>query len=180
MRSAIGYKTPMRRFTYLLLIALSACATERKLTCAQRDWFEIGRRDGSQGAPKERLATYKQECKGDFGAGWETVYLNGRNAGLVEYCASENAFELGRMGLGYLYVCPSMTEPDFLAAYRRGQATRVLQLKRKDLDAQIESLTEQLLATNAGSRESQDLRSELDQLKEARNENDRDLNRVTR
>lgn len=180
MRGAIEYKGRMRVIAALLTLLLAACATERKQTCAQRDWFELGRRDGSRGAPNERLATYKQECKGEFSTGWETIYLNGRNAGLVEYCSTENGFELGRMGLSYLYVCPSMMERDFLTAYRKGQQTRVLQLKRKDLDAQIESLTEQLLTTNAGTDQSEQLREELNHLRQARSEAERDLNRVTR
>ena len=173
---------PLLRLVILPLAAwlATACVTEHKQTCAQRDWFELGRKDGLQGAPGDRLASYKQECRGDFSGGWETIYLNGRNAGLVEYCSIENGFELGRMGLNYLYVCPTLTEPDFLAAYARGQRTRTLQLKRKDIEAQIETLTEQLLATHAGSDESQQLREELIHLRQARSENDQDLNRVTR
>lgn len=181
MQGVMKYKRRMRHLLLsVIALALAACVSEHKITCAQRDWFELGRRDGLQGAPKDRLSLYRQECKGEVGANAETVYLNGRNAGLVEYCAVDNGFELGRMGLNYLYVCPAMMEPDFLNAYQRGQRTRVLQIKRKELDAQIESLTDQLLRTHDGTADSQHLREELSQLKEARTETERDLNRVTR
>ncbi|MBX3023153.1 MAG: DUF2799 domain-containing protein [Bdellovibrionales bacterium] len=163
-----------------LMVLLGACAgRSERVTCAQRDWYEVGRRDGSQGRTLERLSNYKKDC-GGFESPWETLYTNGRNAGLVEFCASENAYELGRMGLSYMNVCPSTMEEDFLLAFRKGQQARVLQLRAKDLDAKIETLTERLLQTHADSYENRSINSELAQLKKLRAVNERELNRVTK
>lgn len=166
---------------FVVLAGLAACASKQeKITCAQRDWYEVGRRDGAQGATLDRLLQYKRECGSQFQTGFETIYVNGRNAGLVEYCAPENAFELGRMGLSYMYVCPSTMEPQFLTAYRKGQQTRHLQLRKKDLDAQIETLTNQILQTHAGSFDNRKLQDELTDLKQQRAQNEQALDKTAR
>jgi hypothetical protein len=162
-------------------LATGGCASKtEKVSCQQRDWYEIGRRDGAQGASLDRLKQYKQECGGDFSPNWETVYVNGRNAGLVDYCMPENAFELGRMGISYLYVCPSTVEPRFLAAYRRGQQARKLELKQKELDTQIDSITQRLLRADGGTYESRELSSQLDQLKKLRAANQRQRDKISK
>src|SRR3954469_4991476 len=110
-------------------LVVSACASKtEKASCERRDWYELGRRDGSQGLPLDRMIEYKKECGEQFNSSGETVYMNGRNAGLVEFCLPENAYELGLMGMSYLFVCPSTMETDFLASFRKGQQARVLQL----------------------------------------------------
>src|SRR6185503_17308749 len=94
----------------LALMFISGCAATKvaeKAPCDQTDWYEIGRRDGSQGSPTEKLTSHEKTCRRDFRSEWEKLYTNGRNAGLVEYCDQKNAYELGRMGVKYYYVCPS-------------------------------------------------------------------------
>ena len=156
-----------------------ACAGKpEKPACEQRDWYESGRRDGAQGATLDRLSQYKRECGAQFNAFWETMYTNGRNAGLVEYCSPDNSYELGRMGIAYLYVCPSTTEGEFLAGYRRGQKAREIEIENQKLDAEIDSLLARLnrADTNYARRE---LASELEQLRKLRSKNEKDLNRVS-
>lgn len=163
----------------MAVFALTNCVSApEKVTCDQRDWYESGRRDGAQGATLDKLAQYKRECGGDFNAFWETMYTNGRNAGLVEYCAPENSFELGRMGIAYLYVCPSTTEQDFLVGYRKGQQARKIELENQRLDSEIDSLLSRLNTSNT-QYEQRKLASELEQLRKTRARNDRDLNKVS-
>lgn len=118
----------------ILLIAtlVSGCATKPLVAgCEQRDWFELGRTDGAVGASESQLQNHTRQCRTEFHSEWETMYTNGRNAGLVEFCSAENAYELGRMGQTYLYVCPSTMESKFLAEYRRGQRSRELEIANK-------------------------------------------------
>lgn len=177
---------PLKSFGLVSMVALGlalvACASksEKAATCVQRDWYELGRRDGYQGAVLDRLNTYKQECGAEFSNDFATVYMNGRNAGLVEYCLPENAYELGRMGLTYTYVCPSTMEPQFLSSYRKGQQARLLQIKKRELDTKIESLTDQILQTTSGSFENRQMQSELNQLKRLRAANERELEAVSK
>lgn len=180
---------PSARFVltlFLILLAapmLTACtSTVEKASCAQRDWYEVGRRDGSQGATLDRRDQYRAECSEDFGDHLETIYTNGRNAGLVEFCQTDNAFQLGRMGIAYMYVCPSTMEPQFLTGYRRGQQARLLEVKKKDLDAQIDELSKRLEETSVASEdyENREIHSELDELRKLRAANDSELSKISR
>lgn len=162
---------------------LSACASkkvEQQISCGQVDWYELGRRDGAQGVPVERLEERRKTCqKETFAAEWETVYTNGRNAGLIEYCSIENGYELGRQGLAYFYVCPSTMEPEFLTGYRRGQTAHTLEVEIKKLDSRIDTMVQQLVATNSTYERNQ-LTSELEQLKKMRARNDQKLTQISK
>ena len=109
----------------LLQVACSSGSSAlSKTNCASMDWFEYGRRDGSKGAAKEHIESYRKLCGDQFSGASETLYVNGRNSGLVEYCQPQNGFEVGKMGTPYLYVCPSLMEPAFISEMRRGQRQR--------------------------------------------------------
>lgn len=127
-------------------LTLGACASRPadRASCDQRDWFELGRHDGAQGATEDQLKSHSKDCRRQFRSDWETMYSNGRNAGLVEYCTAENAFELGKMGLAYMYVCPSTMEPRFVSGYRKGQRARELELENKKLETKIDTISEKL------------------------------------
>ncbi|NJL23774.1 MAG: DUF2799 domain-containing protein [Calothrix sp. SM1_5_4] len=160
------------------LILLSACATQQEnVSCVQRDWYELGRRDGARGATMDRMEIFERECPSKD---WETIYINGRNAGLVDYCAPENAFELGRMGIAYLYVCPSTIEPAFLSAYRKGQHARKLEMRAKELDARINSLNEKVGQKFLDEIERHKLTSELEELRQLRARNTEELNQISK
>jgi len=164
---------------FVLIGLISACAgKQEKASCGQRDWYETGRRDGSQGATLDRLTNYKKECGDEFASFSETMYTNGRNAGLVEYCAPDNSYELGRMGISYLYVCPSTMESAFLVGYRRGQGARKIEIENQKLDVEIDSLLTKLNReeSNYARRE---IASELEQLRKTRAKNDKDLGKVS-
>jgi hypothetical protein len=164
------------------IFALTGCATskaDKAAACAQKDWYEIGRRDGAQGKTEDRLAQYRKDCRMAEEGQWTAMYTNGRNAGLVEYCAPDNAFELGRAGISYLYVCPSTVEPGFLQSYRRGQQARAFEIRSQELDAKISTVNTRLLQTQSDF-ERHRLTSELNALKKSRTEIARGLASVSK
>lgn len=177
----MGVGSFSRILSVILFLCLGACTTTKpdKLTCGERDWYEAGRRDGSQGATLDRLSQYKRECAGEFNGFWETMYTNGRNAGLVEFCAPDNAYELGRMGIAYMYVCPSTVEPDFLAGYRRGQDARKLEIENQKLDAEIDNVSAKLNQSETDYQR-RELASELEELKKTRAQNEKDLTKISK
>lgn len=131
------------RLTVIFCIAagISACASKPLVAqCEQRDWFELGRNDGAQGSGDGQLKKHARDCRKEFRSDWETMYTNGRNAGLVEYCTADNAFQLGKTGQPYFYVCPSTMEQKFLSGYRRGQRARDLELESKKLESKADSV----------------------------------------
>ncbi len=163
----------------VLLFALGCTTASKveKLSCDQKDWYELGRTDGAKGATLDQLAGKKAECKDGFNAYWETMYNNGRNAGLVEFCAPENSFEMGRMGIAYHYVCPSTMEAAFLEGYRKGQQARDLEIANQKLDAEIDMLIAKL--SGAGDQyEKRQIASELDDLRKTRAKNERNLENI--
>lgn len=165
----------------VLLLGVTGCSSStkvEKLSCDQKDWYELGRTDGAKGATLDKFSVQKSECKAGFDAAWETMYTNGRNAGLVEYCAPENSFELGRMGIAYLYVCPSTMEPEFLTGYRKGQQARDLEIANQKLDAEIDELIAKLTSTS-GQYEKRQIASELDDLRKTRAKNERTLGKIS-
>lgn len=163
----------------LAMVITAGCATPgKRVACAERDWYETGRRDGMQGRPVTRLDQFKVACEGSVYSDWETMFVNGHNAGLVEYCAPDNAFELGRMGLAYQYVCPSTVEEKFLAGYRRGQKARDLESANQRLGVKIENVVAELDGA-ADGYERRLLSSELSQLRSERARVERQLNRIS-
>ncbi len=166
-------------FCFAFIGLISGCAgKQEKASCEQRDWYESGRRDGSQGATLDRLANYKKECGSQFSSFSETIYINGRNSGLVEYCAPSNSYELGRMGIAYFYVCPSITEPEFLTGYRRGQAARKLEIENQKLDMEIDTLLSKLNG-EPSTYARREIASALEDLRKARAKNDKNLNKYS-
>jgi hypothetical protein len=183
LQSSFIKSTGVPLLALVLGFALTACSSVQKApepekaTCEQADWYELGRRDGSQGTPTDRLTAHQKECAKLSNPDWETIYTNGRNAGLVEYCDPKNAYELGRMGVAYYYVCPSTVEPPFLAAYRKGQQAREIEIANQKLDDQIDQLGQKLVASDSAN-EKKDIEKQIDELKAARAKNDQELSKI--
>src|SRR4051812_38135359 len=129
-------RTLLTTSSILLAGCVSAPVENSVTTCGHADWYELGRLDGSQGTPTDRLNEHQKDCVKKINPDWETIYTNGRNAGLLEYCDLKNAFELGRTGASYHYVCPSTVEQEFLSSYRKGQEARELEAENKKLEEQ--------------------------------------------
>lgn len=165
--------------TAIAIFLSTACSSLKveQASCEQADWYELGRRDGSQGSPSDRLNQQRKACGKSFRADWESMYINGRNAGLVEYCEPRNAYELGRMGVAYLYVCPSTVEPQFISAYRKGQTAHDLEIESKRLDMQIDQLAQKLLLAN-NKYDQKELSDEMSELKKVRAQKEKELSKI--
>lgn len=178
----VGSKTIISALAALLLV--SACSTtplEDRFSCANSDWYEIGRRDGASGAPLARWAHYHERCGDRIDPQSEDMYRNGRNSGLVEYCTPNNAFELGRMHIAYNSVCPSQMESAFTEAYEKGTHARELDLETKRVSQRIEQLSQQLTEQRTiASDQKAKLSGELEVLKQQRAELEQQINKIAR
>ncbi|MBT4760728.1 MAG: DUF2799 domain-containing protein [Bdellovibrionaceae bacterium] len=116
----------MTRFfvIFSLISLISACSTgfSNKENCDHRDWFEVGRQDGSKGAQSDQFRNHVKSCK-MIKKETVSLYKTGRNAGLAIYCQPQNAYELGKLNQAYHHVCPKALEEDFLASYKKGKTT---------------------------------------------------------
>lgn len=164
----------MRRIFPFLMLALAGCSSTPVAVvskCQSADWYEIGRQDGAQGEPAERLEARRQECRNHYTEKAEAIYLNGRERGLVEYCTPENGLALGRRGELYYYVCPYNLEAGFTTAFKRGKRILALERANMDLDRKIADLTTQQTNRAPASAESV---NELEMLKKQRQLNERE------
>ncbi|MBK7843267.1 MAG: DUF2799 domain-containing protein [Bdellovibrionales bacterium] len=144
--------------------------------CANSDWWELGRQDGTQGEPVGKYDKRLSECQMEPDKSRENLYLNGRNAGLAEYCQPNNGFEIGRTGQFYFYVCPVDTEVDFVSHYRIGRRVYQLEIANKNLNKNIESLLARIreMRPSAVQQRAQ-LREQIRSMKNSRAQNEKSL-----
>lgn len=144
--------------------------------CANSDWWELGRQDGTQGEPVDKYDKRLSECRMGSDKSRENLYLNGRNAGLAEYCQPSNGFEIGRTGQFYFYVCPVDTEVDFVSRYRIGRRVYQLEIANKNLNKNIESLLARISEMRASAvQERAQLREQIRAMKNSRAQNEKSL-----
>lgn len=167
----------MRLIFPILVLLLAGCSSTPVAVvskCQSADWYEIGRQDGAQGEPAERLEARRQECRNYYTEKAEAVYLNGRERGLVEYCTPENGLALGRRGELYYYVCPYNLEGGFTSAFKRGKRILALERANQDLDRKISELS----AGQANRAPASVENTELEMLKKQRDLNEREKNKL--
>lgn len=161
-------------FFTVLMMGLSACTTNPPLDrqgCENVDWYELGRRDGSQGLPVNVYESRRSECKLESDLALENLYLNGRNAGLVDFCTPANGFEMGRTGQIYYYVCPVDTESEFVGRFRVGRRIFQLEKSNQEVSSQLKSLLAQLQAPGTQPQKKDSLGREIEGLRQTQASN---------
>lgn len=148
-------------------MVLVACATnyiKPQNTCANLDWFEIGRNEAASGGSIEILNDYQVACNKTAFPVDESLFTVGYNAGLVDYCTSAMGLSLGRQGYPLPNICPEHLKSRLESGYRVGVQLRQLENENQDLQARIENLIR--LMTSGSSGES--LQHQLEQLRQRR------------
>lgn len=114
----------MRKFALVVgLAALAGCGDskeERIAACRATDWWAVGYEDGVNGNYADRFSVHRQACA-KYGVTADiTLYLEGRDEGLREYCRPQNGYSLGVSGYKRNNVCPPDLESDFVDAHEEG------------------------------------------------------------
>jgi hypothetical protein len=127
-----------------LLLALStlllgACAAKMsKDECRTVDWRTVGYEDGVAGQPGDRIGEHRRACA-EYGVTPDlNAYLDGRTAGLREYCQPHNGYRAGANGYTYFDTCPADLAEAFEIAYGEGRALYVRERRVTDTERQIE------------------------------------------
>lgn len=102
-------------------LTVAACATLSQEQCLQGDWRAIGYIDGADGRAMSRIEDHAKACQKTGVAPDMSLYVQGRDQGLMRYCTEANGFRVGREGHSYKGVCPSPVEPEFLGGYADGE-----------------------------------------------------------
>ena len=148
------------------LLMLNGCSHLGKEDCASKDWYEVGRQDGSLGKFENEYAGHKKSCDLKDPAFSQSLYKNGRNAGLVSYCSNSNAFLLGKDLKAIPKVCPSVSRQSFLKHYNLGKRVHGLEKQKRKLDKKIIKLSEGSQRDPSSSKS----RSQLRKLQSKRND----------
>ena len=111
------------RIAILLLLAalLAGCATMNQDDCLSADWYALGLEAGSQGESRDRLERQRSACAKHGIPLDGSVWLEGYEYGLEDFCIPANGFEYGRRGRSYGGVCPAHLEGSFLLGYQQGR-----------------------------------------------------------
>ncbi|RYZ68358.1 MAG: DUF2799 domain-containing protein, partial [Proteobacteria bacterium] len=166
-------------FTALCLtLLLSACSTtpaRKETRCSGVDWWEMGRTDGVSGLTLEKgLKDHSAQCK-DSGFPVATdLYENGRDAGLIDYCAPQQGLAAGHAGAKYEGVCPAYLETPFLAQYKIGQRLYELEVEDNELESRIDNLVDLLAKSKSGSA----LKAQIEELRQRRQALDLEMTKL--
>ena len=124
------------------VLVLAGCGTIPEQECATVNWYDLGLKDGRAGYPPERVAQHRDACKGVKVEPDELAYLQGRKAGLGEYCQPANAFRDGLAGNEYHGQCDDTFARNHAAALRVATLRRSIERNRGDVswrEAEIRS-----------------------------------------
>jgi len=118
----------------LTLLVLAGCGEsaedrarrdQRKTAaCQATDWWALGFEDGVKGLGADQFGNYRRECAPYGVMANITLYREGRDEGLLEYCKPQNGYREGVDGRKYANVCPPGLEGAFLDAYEDGLGLR--------------------------------------------------------
>jgi hypothetical protein len=121
----------------LALAALGGCATLSESECRHSDWYDIGHRDGRQGAAPDRVSRHAEACAEHGIAPDRERYLDGHREGLVSYCTRHSGLAAGQSGATYQGVCPDFAEAEFMQGYSLGQALHRARGRLQSLESEI-------------------------------------------
>jgi hypothetical protein len=180
--------------TVLALTLLGGCASGlSKDECQTADWGTIGYEDGLRGHASDRIGVHRVACAKHQVAPNLAAYAEGRERGLLEYCQPRNGFRAGLNGHAYANVCPRLSEPTFVDAYRQGREihdarsdlrrtqSRLQSAKNGvvDTDAALQIATAELLQPRLPTDRRLFLATELVRLADQRAEHGAQIQRLT-
>jgi len=111
----------------LAILFVSGCGGNKEeqeqrkaAACRATDWWALGFEDGVKGLRADQFGNYRRECAPYGVMANITLYREGRDEGLLEYCRPQNGYREGVEGRKYSNVCPPGLEGTFLDAYEDG------------------------------------------------------------
>ena len=148
-----------------ILVCLSGCATKPvNASCQTLDWYELGRRDGTNGKRNANFNQHSMSCEGQTLSLYKSHYTSGRNAGLISYCSAFSGWNTGRAGQSYNKVCPKQLERIFLRNYKVGLKVFSLERRHTRLSDKIESIYSRLRVEKLDLGQKFRLTQQLEQL----------------
>ena len=152
---------------------LSSCASMSKQECLTANWLDQGFRDGRNGEPLARIEDHREACAKVGVRPDQSLYLQGRDRGILLYCTPDNGMQEGRLGRSYRNACPAHLEHQFLRAYEQGKQFYEVEQRIEKLNSQSSQLEKELRDEDNKERSRylrQELRDVDRQLQQARDD----------
>lgn len=108
IRGPIGIWPSVLMFSTVIAgIFLASCAgpTLTSEQCSIGDWYQIGRDDGIEGEPSDRLSRHQKACGKQDVVVDSSEYMRGYADGNREYCNTYNHYRAGGQGKPHVQVC---------------------------------------------------------------------------
>lgn len=137
--------------------------------CRDLDWYELGRRNGSQGLRISEFNEQISQCKLGNENQLEDQFITGYNSGLATFCTRESGLEYGKTGQNYENVCPSTLESLFVSAYELGKKIHSLEMENDEIKNRIRQLSQEISITSSSSITA---KTEIAQLKKRLGQNE--------
>lgn len=168
----------------LAALALAGCATIPEEKCASMDWYALGVEDGRAGYAADRLVKHREACAPAKVAPDERQWLEGRRAGLVEYCRLPAAIDYGLAGRGYAGVC---NDPRFGRLYTAARRVHDARARIATIDREIAEKQREIADKDTSDvkrgflrREVIDLDGQRNRARDARSDAERALDALRR
>ena len=127
-----------------LTAGLSGCATLSVEECQVANWYDIGYRDGVAGKSWSELAAHSKACAKAHIVPDQNAWEQGRQAGLKQYCTTDNAYRVGLAGKAFRgSECPAHLYQTLTDANRYGRSIYQAEESLKTLQKEIKTLKEE-------------------------------------
>ena len=93
------------------LLQLAGCSTLTTEECINGNWQAIGFADGAAGREATYLKNHNKACSKVGVVANYSLWEQGRQQGLKQYCTETNAYQIGRRGTQMTPVCPAEITP---------------------------------------------------------------------
>jgi hypothetical protein len=159
----------------LAALVLSGCSTLSEQECRSADWYRLGVDDGLRGERANLLEKHGEACKRYHILPDRALYLEGRDAGLLEYCRLDNALRLGLNGEKYKGACPLDIDVAFRRHHTVALAVHQSRKRVEELDGQISSKEKELDRKDITDKEKLQLLDDIRKLDRRRDRAREDL-----
>lgn len=142
---------------FLATLLLSGCASMNKEECLSADWRTVGFHDAAAGRAADTIGDHREACA-EYGVTPNLDrYLDGRKAGLKEYCRASRGYQEGLAGRSYGGVCPDNLEKTFKEGYEAGRRIFDIEDQARDQERALREKERQLKATRKRIDQAQSL-----------------------
>ncbi len=151
-------------------LSLTQCSSMDMEQCQLADWYSIGMSDGNNGVVSYTVNDYIKDCN-EFGLAVNSKqWTSGYQAGLKNYCQSENGYKLGLQGAYYNGVC---SNNEFLKRYNEGHRKYEIKQRISSIESRLDNINREITSLNKKINAGQEVANSKEDKKSLKREEDK-------